>query len=191
MQRFFECDHNVRFDIASAFCRRLTPTESAKSGPATSATEKCLEEIAEPGSAKLELNPAVVAGAIESSSRLLPSPSGRRLKSPGLVPTRAELIVLLAFLRIAQHLVRFVDLLELFLGGLLILRHVGMMFSRQFAKGGANFIIARRLRDAQRLIIISKLHRHGSNLFACIAPRNSRAGGRGRMRLVGRRSAEP
>src|SRR5207302_633941 len=176
MQRFFECDHNVRFDIASAFCCRLTPTESAKSGPAASATEKCLEEIAEPGPAKLELNPAVVAGAIESSSRLLRSPSGRRLKSPGLVPIRAELIVLLTLVRIAQHLVRFVDLLKLFLGGLFILRHIGMIFSRQFAKGGSNFILARRLRNAQGLIVISKLHRHCSNLFACIALRNSRAG---------------
>src|ERR1700693_4627092 len=120
MQRFFECDHNVRFDIASAFCCRLTPTESAKSGPATSATEKCLEEIAEPGRTKLELSPAVVAVAIEPAARLLRPPSGRRLKSPGLVPIRAELIVLLALVQIAQHLVGFVDLLELFLGSLLI-----------------------------------------------------------------------
>src|SRR6267378_6082605 len=128
MQRFFECDHNVRFDIASAFCRRLTPTESAKSRPATSATEKCLEEIAEPGPAKLELNPAAVAVAIESSSRLLRSPSGRRLESPGLVPIRAELIVLLALLRIAQHLVCRLLLVKIHLGGLLILRHIRMMF---------------------------------------------------------------
>src|SRR5437660_12636695 len=146
MQRFFECDHNVRFDIASAFCRRLTPTESAKSGPPTSATEKCLEEIAEPGSAKLELNPAVVAGAIESSSRLLPSPSGRRLKSPALVPIRAELIVLLAFLRIAQHLVCRLLLEKKNIGGLLILRHIVMMFYSHFAKVGAKHIVGGRLR---------------------------------------------
>ena len=123
--------------------------------------------VAEPRAIEFELDAAAIstsAPTLETSARLSATrtaPSGRRLEtSARLVPIRAELIVLLAFLRIAQHLVCFVDLLELFLGGLLILRHIGMMFSRQFAKGGANFIIARRLRDAQRLIIISKLDSH-------------------------------
>src|SRR6266581_2621579 len=118
MQRFLECDHDVRFDVTPAFRCRLTSSEAAKSRSTAASAEKCFEKIAEPGSAKFELHPVVASPLIKSAARLLSSPLRRRLKSPRLVPIRSQLIVFLSLCRIAQDFVRLVDLLELFFGGL-------------------------------------------------------------------------
>src|SRR5213594_3719776 len=151
MERFLERNHDVRFDITPALGCCLASAEP----------NKRLEEIAEPGSAKFEFDPAVAAPIlIKSAARLLRPPSGTGLKSTRLIPIRAKLIVFLSLLRIAQDFVGFVDFLKLFFGGLFVLRDIGMMFSRQLAKSGANLIFARCLLDAECFVIISKLHRH-------------------------------
>src|SRR6266487_3065122 len=166
MQCFLECDHDVCFDVAPAFHRCLTASESSKSRSAAASAEKRLEKIAEPGSAKFKLNSVIATPFIKSAAWLLPSPLRRRLKSSRLVPIGPQLIVFLSLFRIAQNFIRLVDLFELFFGGLFVLRHIGMMFARQFAKCAPDLIISRCFRYAERFVVIPELHRHGSEFPA-------------------------
>src|SRR5207244_13204656 len=97
----------------AAVRRRLPSTEHIDSRASAPAAEACCEEIAESRSAKFKLNPAAaIAAPLMKSTARLTAPLRWRLKSTGLVPVRAELIVLLALLRIAQDFVGFIDLLE-------------------------------------------------------------------------------
>src|ERR1700730_10667520 len=165
MEGFFEWNHDVRLHVVAALCAHLPASKSAaaKCRPPAAAAKKLLEEIAEAGAVEFELDATVAAAiAIESAAwlALLRSPVRWRLKSSRLVPIGAELIVLLALLRIAQHLVSFINLLEFFFSGLFILRDIGMIFARQLAERALDFIVARRLGDAERFVIIPELHRH-------------------------------
>ena len=104
---------------ASAVCAKSAAAKRRSSAPAA---EELLEEIAEAGAAEFKFNTAISAAVtMESAARLLSAPSRRRLKSARLIPIRAELIVFLPLLRIAQDFVGFVDLLEFFLRRRLIL----------------------------------------------------------------------
>ena len=144
--------------------------EPAECGTTAPAAEKRFEEIAEPGSAELELNSAaaIAAPLIKSAAGLLLAlPLRRRLETAGPVPIRAELIVFLPLFRIAQNFVRFVDLLKFFFGGLFVLGHIGVILARQLAKSAANFVLARRFRHPECLVIISELYRHLPNLCVC------------------------
>src|SRR5258705_3112053 len=101
VESFFQSDHDIGFDVGPTFGCRLTSAESAESRSAATAAEKRFEEVAESSSVKFELDPAVAATVlIKSASRLLRFPSGRRLKSTGLIPIRAKLVVFLSFFRI-------------------------------------------------------------------------------------------
>src|SRR5213075_1472087 len=103
MERFFEGDHDVRFDIAPAFGCRRTSDEPAESRSASAAAEKRLEEIAKPGSTKFEFDSAIGTSVlIKSAAGLLCAPSRRRLKSARSIPIRTELIVFFAFFGVAQ-----------------------------------------------------------------------------------------
>ena len=167
IERFLQRDHDVGLDILSALGARRSSTESAAEGRlAASAAEKRLEEIAEPGAAEFELNAAAVPPGVtaESPARSAPSPIRRRLKSARLIPVRAELIVLGAFLGIAQDLVSLVDLFEFLLSRDFFfgLGHVGMMFARELTKSAFDFIGTCRLRNTERLVVIPELNRHKS-----------------------------
>src|SRR5690349_3696399 len=81
-------------------------------------------------------------------------PASTRACRPRERPIAPQLIVLLALLGIAQHVVRFVDLLEAF-GGLWVVRvAVRMVLLREPAKRLLYFVGGRRLRYAQRLVIV-------------------------------------
>ena len=176
MQRFFQRNHDVGFDIGPALRCGLTSAESAESGTAATAPEERFEEIAEAGAAEFELHAATVASPLVKSAAGLLSfpllPAGWRLKSAGPVPIRSELIVFLALFGVTQHLVCFVDLLEFFFGGLFVFRYIGMIFARQLAKRAADLVICGRLRHTERLVIISKLDWH---LFSSLCLRPVRA----------------
>src|SRR5207248_8794361 len=131
MKCFFKGDKNVGFDIRPAFGGCFASAESAERRTSTTAAEKCFEEIAEASAAEFEFNAAVATRLIKSAAGLT-APLRRRLKSTGLVPIRAELIVFLTLLRIAQDFVSLIDLLKFFFGGLFVFRDVGMIFARQF-----------------------------------------------------------
>ena len=158
VQRFLERDEQVGLDVLPArlrpretrpYCRRDCP---APRRPASG--EELLEEIAEPGAAKAR--PAVAKSTAAAST----APAGRRLLPPALLPVRAESVVLLALIGIAQHLVGFVDLLELRLRPFLVLGNVGVMLAGELAEGFADLVVRRGLRDAEGGIVILVLHRH-------------------------------
>ena len=74
----------------------------------------------------------------------------------------------LVFLRIFLYLC-----LRIFFRRFFIFRDVGMMFSREFAERALDFIVRRRLRNAEGLVIISKLNCHRAlNLVRPIGSRN-------------------
>jgi len=162
MERLFESNHDVSFHICAAGGCGLTTAESAKRRPSTSSAKKRFEKIAEPGSPELELNAAapIATPLVKSAAWLLTFPLGAWLKTAGPIPIGAELIVFFPLFRIAQNLVRFVDLLKLFFGGLFVLGHVWVILARQLAKRTANLFIARRFRDPECLVIISELYGH-------------------------------
>jgi hypothetical protein len=163
VERFLERNHDVRLDVAAAFrgASTLPKWATAKTGLASTA-KKLFEEITETSAAEFEFDAAVVAGrvATESAARLLRAPTRWRLKSPRPVPISAQLVVFLPLLRIAQDFVGFVELFEFLFRRCLVLVDVGMVLARQFSEGLLNLVVTRRLRNAQRLVIISKFNSH-------------------------------
>ena len=72
----------------------------------------------------------------------------------GIAPPVPESVVLLPGVRIGQHLVGLVDLLELGLGVLLPLVHVRVMFARETAVRGADILLGRSPVNSQRLVVV-------------------------------------
>src|SRR5437868_15327902 len=99
VQRLFQCDHDIGFDIGPALGRCLTSAKSAKCRAAAAATEKRFEKVAESGATELELNSssAVAAPLIVSAFSWLRTPLWRRLETARLIPIRAGVIVLFPF----------------------------------------------------------------------------------------------
>src|SRR5438874_2494735 len=102
MERFFERDHDVGFDIAAALgsSRPLSKASSAKASRPASAAKKLLEKIAEAGPAEFEFHAAAVSSSVaaESATRLLRIPSRRWVEPARLIPIRAQLVVFLSLL---------------------------------------------------------------------------------------------
>src|ERR1044071_8938485 len=142
VQRFFQCHHDVGLDVRPTFRSALASTKSPESRAAAAPTERGFEKVPESGSAELKLNSttAIAAPLVISALRWLWAPLWRRLESARSVPICAELVVLCAFLWVAQYLVRFVDLFKFFFSSLLVLGNVGVILARQFAKSAANLI---------------------------------------------------
>ena len=81
----------------------------------------------------------------------LPAPRRRVLVH---APVGAELVVLLALRRIAQHLVGFVHLLELRLGRLVARIHVRVVLAGQLPERLLDFLVGGGLRDPERGVVI-------------------------------------
>src|SRR5207253_3143571 len=87
-------------------------------------------------------------------------PAGRRAARPRAAPRSRErpvapqLVVLLALLGIAQHVVRFVDLLEALRRLRLVGVAVGMVLLGEPAKRLLDLVGGRRLRNTQDLIVV-------------------------------------
>ena len=157
--RFFQRHHQNRFNVLALFSfllRKSAPPAATPIEPAAAA-KKLLEKIAEPGAAEFETFRPRIARAPGAGAVSLPARTGPRA---ALLPIRSQFVVLFAFVRIAQDFVGFVDFLEFFLRGLLVLGHVGMVLAGQFAEGFANVIAAGRALDSEHLVIIFKLDRH-------------------------------
>ena len=77
-----------------------------------------------------------------------------------MLPIRAELVVFPAFLRIAEHLVGLVDLLELLLGRLLVLGHVRVVLARQLAERLLDVLGAGIARHAENRIVVFEFDGH-------------------------------
>ena len=103
--------------------------ETGTTSPAAHRTEELLEKIAKTRAAELKVG---IHERLRSSARasLAPLPPRWRAKFRPPLPVRAELVVLLSFLRVAQDLVSLVDFLEFLLGGFFVLRNVRMILAR-------------------------------------------------------------
>ena len=124
IQGLFQRHHDVGFNVLAALGFFLVMiAETGAASPAAHRTEELFEEIAESCAAKMKLR---IHGRLFASARTPPAPFPPRWRAkfrPSL-PVRAELVVLFSFLRLAQNLIRLVDLFELFFGGLLPLGEV-------------------------------------------------------------------
>src|SRR5207244_12713496 len=118
------------------------------------AAKKRFEEIAEPGAAEFKRDAAAIAAKLIKSSARLTAPLRRRLESARLVPVGAQLIVFLAFVRIAQDFISFVDLLKFLLGGFFVLGDVGMVFARQFAKRAPDRVLRCLFGTAKSVVLL-------------------------------------
>src|SRR6185312_16283571 len=74
-------------------------------------------------------------------------------------PVGAELVVLAALLRIAQDLVGLVDLLEASLGRFVAGVHIRMMLAGELPVRLLQFLVRRRLRHSECLVVILEFHR--------------------------------
>ena len=108
----------------------------------------------------MELEVPGAVGTVPGSALL----SGRRPETSAFLPIRVEFIVALALLWVAEDFVGFVDLLELFLGGLLVLGHVGMVLAGQLAKGLLDLFVAGITRHSESGVVIFELNGHGGGL---------------------------
>src|SRR2546426_11241019 len=88
----------------------------------------------------------------------------RRREIHAVFPARTELIILLAFFRIAEHLVGLVDLLKFFLSHFLLRRRVlqiRVILARELAVGIPDRLRGCITRNAQDLVVISIFDAHG------------------------------
>ena len=127
--RLLEPDLGVAFDVRPAPGH---PAPSATGGRHIRlATEELLEEVAERRA--VAEHPLELLGGHGPVAELIAAAEGVRSRLAGplpllvLLPARTELVVLLALLGIAEDLVGLVDLLELVLGRLVALVHIGVM----------------------------------------------------------------
>ena len=96
------------------------------------------------------------------AARLL---TGRSLVSRTFFPIGTQLVVLFTLYRIAEDLMRFINLLEFLFSQLFILRHIGMILSGEFAEGLLDLVVARAARNSQRHVIIFKLDGHREKFY--------------------------
>ena len=80
------------------------------------------------------------------------------------LPVRAEGVVFLALLGIAEDFVGLVDLFELLLGGLFVLRGVRVVFPGEPAKGFLDVVSAGIAGHAYRGVVVCELGWHGGSL---------------------------
>ena len=156
-----ERDQNVTLDIGAALGAGpgggplAEAVRSAGKFRPSGAAEKLLEKIAEPGAVEMIL---VRWSAVTSA----PGSGGRR--TVALLPACAQFIEFFPLRRVAQDLVGLVDLLEFFLGGLFVLRHVGMVFAGQLAEGLLDFLVGRLARYAERGVVVFECDGHGASM---------------------------
>src|SRR5271168_5158665 len=130
MHDFIQGHQDVTLDVLAMLGEVSSPAIASclpETTRLTAATAKeLLEEIAEPGAVKMKFG-------------TVPRPPGKatlRLRGAfGMIPIFAELVVFSPFLRVAEDLVGFVDLLEFLLGGGFVPGDIGMVFAGEFAEG--------------------------------------------------------
>ena len=80
----------------------------------------------------------------------------------GTVPILSQFIVLAAFVRIAEDFVGLIDFAELGVGLGFIFRHIGVKLPGQLAEGLLDFRATGFFIDAEDLVIVLKINRHGN-----------------------------
>jgi hypothetical protein len=102
--------------------------------------------------------------AAGKSARTGTGKAGAAARPAGLaihLPLVAEAVVLFALFFVAEHLVGFGNVLELFLGRLVVGVDVGVELAREFAVGALDFLVAGRLFHAEYLVVVLVGWSHG------------------------------
>src|SRR5580692_7141860 len=136
----------VDFDLIFKIAARLVFRFLAAAAPAA---EKLAEEIAETRVAALCSRAAAKIKAVEIEIDTFPVllPSSPRTAGRNVVAVEAVLVVHLAFFRVGEDVVGFLQLLEFFLAGFIAGVEIGMVFAREFAESRANIFRVGLLRD--------------------------------------------
>ena len=150
--RFLKGNFEVVAQIGAAFRTRLTRSAPSSGSAAEEHVKNIAESVSRAGSAE---------SAAESS---LTESSETAAHAAGSVKgSLTELIVLLTFLRVAEHAVGFVDFLELFLGRFRVIPvQVRMIFAGQALESLLDVCVRSVLINAEDFIIIA--------FFAHVAP---------------------
>src|SRR6185295_2749513 len=161
LNRLFQRDLERRLGVAAGLGPEpwLSPEAPAAAPPApgTTGPEEHLEEVAEPPATAAAEAAEIEAAVAEVELGALPA-RRRRSGLARVLPRRAELVVLLALLRILQDLVGLADLLELELG-LGVLVHVRVVLARQLPVRLLNVLLAGVFLDPQRRVIVLVVQR--------------------------------
>src|SRR5439155_14168207 len=169
----FQPELELVFDVAALACA-AAPAPSA--GPpflrARATPEKRVEEIRERiGVAEPLLHFFFAHGAEPAAEGDIPRAprlaAARRGPARGSLfvhpPVRAELVVLLPLLGIAEHLVGLVDLLEPGLGRLVARIDVRVVFARQFPVRLLELLLRRGFRYAEGGVVVLEIHRQSKS----------------------------
>src|SRR5271170_2475854 len=120
--------------------RKVIGFVRTKAGPATpgsaASAKEAGEEIAE------VLSPAASTGCASRGATLPGIALAQVLLGRTALPVRSQFVVFFAFLRIPEHLVGLVDLLETLLGVFIAGVDVRMVLAGQLAIGGLDFLLA-------------------------------------------------
>src|SRR5690606_36074994 len=140
----------------AAVATRLRPTRATGAGAAAAASEQFLEEVAEAAAGTTAGEDLVVVET--AGPRAVAKAARWRLHLvAGAVAARAQLVVGLAPVRVAQRLVRLADGLEALLR-VGLLAHVGVVLARQAAIGGLDLGLARAGLDPEDVVVVLELH---------------------------------
>src|SRR6266850_1100870 len=148
-----EIDLDLVFQVAARFVLRF------HRGTSAAATEKLAEEITEACSAARCSRPAAEIESTEVKINIwrfaVPSLTSSGSAGRNVVAVKAVLVVDLSLLRIGEHVVGFLQLLEFFFRGLVAGIQVRVILSRQLAKRRANILRRRFARHTQQFVIVS------------------------------------
>src|SRR6266550_2988058 len=155
-----ERDLDRMLDVLASFAGGgppARPFESEAGKAAALARKEGIEEVAEIAIA------GGLAGALPGLRLVL---ARKLLLAFDPFPVGAELFVLRALLRVAEHFVGFVDQLEA-VGSLGILVDVRVILASQPAIGGLDFFLRRGPRDTERLVVVLVLRRGHFCIRSC------------------------
>src|SRR5882672_3558438 len=148
-----EIDLDLVFQVAARFVLRF------HRGTSAAATEKLAEEITEACSAARCSRPAAEIESTEVKINIwrfaVPSLTSSGSAGRNVVAVKAVLVVDLPLLRIGEHVVGFLQLLEFFFRGLVAGIQVRVILPRQLAKRRANILRRRFARHTQQFVIVS------------------------------------
>src|SRR6266480_4048545 len=82
-----------------------------------------------------------------------------------ILPVGAELVVPLAFIRVTENFVCFLDFFELLFRLLVVRIQIGMIFAGKLPVRLLDFVFLGRPRNTKDFVIIAKLHGHGTSLL--------------------------
>lgn len=161
MEGLLKGDQKIGLDVLAArgtIVKVIASRETARKSSAPTA-KHLLEEVAESRAAKMKLRASGIAAA---SVSLLPGLALRRRGIAALLPVGPEFIVFRPLLRVSEHLVGFVDLLELLFRRLLVLGGIGVKLASKLAESTLDLVLSGGLGDPQCLVVVAKLNRHTS-----------------------------